>query len=63
MVSRTISKAEAVRVLQRAGYSADLIREIHDQLGDPIDLKADAPILRRYGITREHLIDLMGGSP
>lgn len=58
-----ISKAEAVRVLRRAGYSAELIREIEDQLADPIDLDRDAPILSRYGISREHLMETMGGSP
>lgn len=62
-MSRTISKAEAARVLRRAGYSAELIREIHDQLADPIDLDRDAPTLSRYGISREHLVEMMGGSP
>jgi hypothetical protein len=62
-MSRTISKAEASRVLRRAGYSAELIREISDQLADPIDLDRDAQTLLHYGITREHLIETMGGSP
>jgi hypothetical protein len=30
-----ISKAEGARALRRAGYSAELIREIHDHLADP----------------------------
>jgi hypothetical protein len=62
-MSRTVSKAEGARVLRRAGYSVELIREIYDQLADPIDLDRDAPTLSRYGITTEHLMDLMGGSP
>jgi hypothetical protein len=62
-MSRTISKAEAARVLRRAGYSAETIREIHDQLDDPIDLDRDAETLRHYGITREHLTETMGGGP
>jgi hypothetical protein len=62
-MNRTISKAEGARVLGRAGYSAELIREIFDQLADPIDLDRDGPTLSRYGITPEHLIDIMGGSP
>ena len=62
-MSRTLSKAEGVRVLRRAGYSTELIQEILDQLADPMDLDRDAPTLSRYGITREHLIDVMGGSP
>jgi hypothetical protein len=62
-MSRTISKAEVVRVLRRAGYSAETIRAIDDQLDDPIDLDRDAETLVRYGITREHLTETMGGSP
>ena len=50
-------------MLRRAGYSAETIREIHDQLDDPIDLDRDAETLVRYGITREHLTETMGGSP
>jgi hypothetical protein len=61
--SRTLSKAEAVRVLRRAGYPAELIREIFDQPADPIDVDRDAPTLSRYGITRDHLVNLMGESP
>jgi hypothetical protein len=62
-MSRTISKAEGAPVLRRAGYSAELIREIYDQLADPIDLDRDASTLSHYGITREHLTDMRGGSP
>jgi hypothetical protein len=62
-MGRTISKAEAVRVLRRAGYSTEIIQEIDDQLSDPIDLDCDAATLSRYGITREHLMEVMGGSP
>jgi len=62
-VSRTISKAEGARILRRTGYSADFIQEVQDQLADPIDIDRDAPTLERYGITNEHLMDLMGGSP
>ena len=62
-MSRTVSKAEGTRVLRRAGYSVEFIREFFDQLADPIDLDRDAPTLARYGITTEHLMDLMGGSP
>jgi hypothetical protein len=61
-MSRTISKAEGARVLRIAGYSAELIREIHDQLPDPIDLDRDRPILSHYGISRELLIDIIMGS-
>jgi len=62
-MSRTISKAEAARVLRRTGYSPETIRAVQDQLDDPIDLDRDAETLLRYGITREHLTATMGGSP
>ena len=62
-VGKMVSKAESYRVLRRAGYSVEFIREVHDQLADPIDLDRDAPTLSRYGITSEHLMDRMGGSP
>jgi hypothetical protein len=60
---RTISKTELVQTLRRARYSQELVREISDQLDDPIDLDRDAPTLARYGATREHLSEIMGGSP
>jgi hypothetical protein len=62
-MSSTISKAEAAKVLRRAGYSAELIGEILDQFADPIDLDRDARTLMKYGLTRESLINTMGGSP
>ena len=58
-----ITRPEFVRVLQRAGYPHELIEEIAAQLEDPIDPDRDSPILERYGITRGHLMDLMGASP
>lgn len=62
-MSTTISKEEGARVLRRAGYSPELIQEIFDQLDDPVDVNRDAQTLSRYGISRDHLIDMMGGSP
>ena len=58
-----ISHADVVRVLQRAGFSAEVIREITAQLPDPIDTDRDAEVLLRYGVTRERLMDRRGGSP
>jgi hypothetical protein len=57
------SHEEAARVLRRAGYSDEFIHEVLSQLPDPIDLQRDGPILTRYGLTSEHLMDRMGGSP
>jgi hypothetical protein len=49
--------------LRRAGYSDEFIDEVLSQLPDPIDLQRDQPILARYGISPERLMDRMGGSP
>jgi hypothetical protein len=60
---KLVSKAEHSRLLRRAGYSSEIIREVHAQVADPIDLGRDATTLGRYGITGERLMDLLGGSP
>ena len=57
------SHEEAERILRRAGYSDEFIREVLSQLPDPIDVERDAQILGRYGLNRERLMDRMGGSP
>jgi hypothetical protein len=45
------------------GYPPHLIEEITAQLADPIDVDRDARILSNYGVTQDHLMDLMGASP
>jgi len=57
------SHEEAAQVLRRAGYSDEFIHEVLSQLPDPIDLQRDRPILDRYGLSPERLMDRMGGSP
>ena len=57
------SHEEVVRVLHRAGYSDDFIREVLSQLPDPIDLERDQQILARHGLSAERLMDRMGGGP
>ena len=65
MTSRPASRShdEAARVLRRAGYSEEFIREVLSQLPDPIDLRRDQQILARYDLSPERLTDRMGGSP
>ena len=43
------SHEQLARVLRRAGYPGELIREVLGQLSDPIDLQRDQQILARYG--------------
>lgn len=57
------SHEEATRILRRAGYSDEFIREVLSQLPDPIDLERDRQILTRYGLETGRLVDRMGGSP
>lgn len=57
------SHEEFARVLRRAGYSDEFIREVLSHLPDPIDLQRDQQILARYGLSPERLMDRMGGSP
>jgi hypothetical protein len=60
---RSISKAEAVTVLKRCGLAGGLIKELLDQLPDPIEAVRDQDLLGRYGVTIEQLMDRMGASP
>jgi hypothetical protein len=60
---RTISQDEARELLHRAGYPPDVIEAVGAELPDPIDLDAAEPVLASHGITREHLVESLGGSP
>ena len=57
------SHKEMARVMRRAGYSDGFISEVLSQLPDPFDLHHDQPILGRYGLSSERLMDRLGGSP
>jgi len=50
-------------VLQRAHLPHELIRDLLDELPDPVDFDRDADAFERRGITRNNITDLMGGSP
>lgn len=60
---RHISHDDFVRLLRRVGYSEELIEEISAQLPDPIDVDRDQQVLNKYGLTRGHLMELLGASP
>jgi hypothetical protein len=57
------SHDEVARVLHRAGYTEDFIRELLSELPDPVELERDEPIFARYGLGAERLMDRLGGSP
>jgi hypothetical protein len=56
-------KAAVLDAVRRAHYPQDVIDEIDRQLPDPVDYDRDQSVLIRYGITFDHLIDRLGGSP
>jgi hypothetical protein len=61
---RFVSHAEAEYVLRRAGYSQQQVSDLLRQFPDPIDLERDSEALfEHHGISRDSLIDRMGGSP
>ena len=57
------SKAEALEILRRTGVDQETIQALAVALPDPVDLERDANLFGRYGITRDALVDRMGGSP
>jgi hypothetical protein len=57
------SHEQVLRVLRRAGYSDEFIREVLSELPDPIDLQRDEHVLGRYGLSSERLMERLGGSP
>jgi antitoxin component of RelBE/YafQ-DinJ toxin-antitoxin module len=60
---RTMSKAEAAKVFHRVGLRPDQVAAVLAKLSDPIDFERDRAYLDSIGLTRDHLIDMMGGSP
>ena len=56
-------KLGVLAVLHRAGIPEDTVQALNAALEDPVDLRRDGNLLARYGITRDSLVDRMGGSP
>jgi hypothetical protein len=59
----TMTLRECAEILRRTGFPEERITEIQAALPDPIDFERDATVLLHYGLTRDRLMDLMGGSP
>ena len=57
-----LPRAEVLRILRRAGRP-DTADELASLLPDPVDLDREAGLLERHGLSRDVLIDRMGGSP
>jgi hypothetical protein len=56
------ARQDVVDVLRRTGLP-ELAEEALRVLPDPVDLDSAAAILQSYGVTRDELVDRMGGSP
>jgi hypothetical protein len=65
MVERlqTMAKTEVRKVLRRVGFPTQKVEELLAPLDDPIDFDRDRVLLEEHGVTREHLTEMMGGSP
>jgi hypothetical protein len=57
------AKNDLLAVLRRAGVPEEHIQALADTLDDPVDLTRDGDLLARYGISRDSLVDSLGGSP
>jgi hypothetical protein len=58
-----ISHAEAKQMLRRAGYPQERIDDVLRHLPDPIDTERDGEAVFKLGVSRDTLMDRMGGSP
>jgi hypothetical protein len=57
-----LSRQEIIQMLRRAGL-ADVAAAAQTSLPDPVDSKVLDQFCARYGLSRQSLIDRMGGSP
>ena len=57
-----LPRQEIIQMLRRAGL-ADVAAAAQTSLPDPVDSKALDQFCVRYGLSRQSLIDRMGGSP
>lgn len=62
VVMMQLSRKHVIDVMRRTGY-AHLVDEAMQVLPDPVDLEQVEKWGGKYGITREKLVNDMGGSP
>lgn len=56
-------KHKVLELLQRTGYPPETLDHYERVLPDPVVLERDAHLFAARGISREVLMDLLGGSP
>ena len=57
------SKADVLSMLRRAGVADTTVRELDDELEDPVDPERDGNLFLRHGLTLGGLMDRRGASP
>jgi hypothetical protein len=57
-----LSRQQIIQMLRRAGL-ADVASAAQESLPDPVDAKVLDHFCARYGLSKQSLIDRMGGSP
>jgi hypothetical protein len=57
-----LSRPQIIQMLRRAGL-ADVAAEAQNSLPDPVDAKVLDRFCARYGLSKQSLIERMGGSP
>lgn len=57
-----LSRQQIIRMLRRAGL-ADVADAAQKSLPDPVDSKILDHFCARYGLSKDSLVDRMGGSP
>ena len=57
-----LSRQQIIQMLRRAGL-ADVAAAAQKSLPDPVDSKVLDHFCARYGLSKDSLVDRMGGSP
>ena len=63
MTQYVFSKSAFLPALRRAGYTPETIPALDAALQDKVDGRRDEALLDRYGVSRNAIVDRMGGSP
>jgi hypothetical protein len=56
------TRQQVIDMLRRTGFP-EFAEEALRVLPDPVDLDFAVEVLQSYGVTRDELVDRMGGSP
>lgn len=57
------SRATVIQIMRRAGFGPECLTEAKAILPDPVDIDRDGQLLAHLGVSKDSLMDAMGGSP